>query len=108
MLMDNSAFPDTCRNSHEDMLDHHDLNQNGKDFTKILDLIENFPRFGTFCSENEDLDTLKNNAPCCTDRCGSDLGIGAGRVPHESGCALCSTGRAPTHAGRGFLASIPD
>ncbi len=54
MLMDNSAFPDTCRDFHEDMLDHHDLNQNGKDFAKILDLIENFPPFGTFCSENED------------------------------------------------------
>ena len=37
MLMDNSAFPDTCRDSHEDMLDHHALNQNDKDFAKILD-----------------------------------------------------------------------
>ena len=35
--MDNNAFPDTCRDSHKDMLDHHDLNQNGKDFAKILD-----------------------------------------------------------------------
>ena len=63
MLMDNSTFPDTCRDSHENMLDHHDLNQNGKDFAKILDLIENFPPFGIFYSENEDLDTLQNNAP---------------------------------------------
>ena len=68
MLMDNSAFPNSYRGSHEDMLDHHDLNQNGKDFAKILDLIENFPPFGTFCSKNEDLDTLQNNAPCCTGR----------------------------------------
>ena len=66
--MDNSAFPDTCRDSHENMLDHHDLNQNDKDFAKILDLIENFPPFGTFNSENEDFDTLKNNAPRCTGR----------------------------------------
>ena len=43
--MNNSAFLDTCRDSHEDMLDHHDLNQDGKDFAKILDLIENFPPF---------------------------------------------------------------
>ena len=54
MFMDNSTFPDTCRDSYEDMLD------------KNLDLIENFPPFGTFCSENEDLDTLLNNAPRCT------------------------------------------
>jgi hypothetical protein len=58
MLMDNSAFPDTCKDSHKDMLGHHNLIQNGKDFAKILDLIENFPPFGTICSENEDLDTL--------------------------------------------------
>jgi hypothetical protein len=64
MLMDNSVFLD----SHENILDHHDLNQNGKDFSKILELIENFPPFGTFCRENEDLDTLQNNAPHCTDR----------------------------------------
>ena len=38
MLMDNSVFPNTCKDSHEDMLDHHDL-------------IENFPHFETFCSE---------------------------------------------------------
>ena len=68
MLMDNSVFPDTYRDSHEDMLDHHNLNQNGKDFVKILDLIENFPHFGIFCSENEDLDTLQNNSPRCLDR----------------------------------------
>jgi hypothetical protein len=68
MLMDNSVFPDTCRDSQEDMLDHHDLNQNVKDFVKILDLIENFPPFGTFCSKNEDLDTFQNNSPHCTDR----------------------------------------
>ena len=51
--MDNSVFPDICR-------DFHDLNQNDncKDFAKILDLIENFPPFGMFCSENKDLDTL--------------------------------------------------
>jgi hypothetical protein len=73
MLMDNSTFLDTCRDSHEDMLDHYDLNQNGigKDFAKNLDLIENFPPFGTFCSENEDFDTLYNNAPCCTDHNGA-------------------------------------
>ena len=71
MLMDNSVFPNTCRDSHEDMLDHHDLNQNGKDFAKILNLIENIPPFGTFCSENEDLNTLQNNAPRCTDRNGT-------------------------------------
>jgi hypothetical protein len=59
MLMDNSTFPDTCRDSYEDMLD------------KNLDLIENFPPFGTFCSENEDLDTLLNNAPRCTGRNGA-------------------------------------
>ena len=58
MLMDNSAFPDTCRDSHEDILDHHDLNQNSKDFAKILDLIENFPPFETFYNEKEDLDTF--------------------------------------------------
>ena len=76
MLMNNSAFPNTCRDSHEDMLDYHDLNQNGigKDFAKILDLIENFPFFGTFCSKNEDLDTLQNNAPHCTDRNGAWMG----------------------------------
>jgi hypothetical protein len=53
--MNNSAYPDTCRDSNEDILDHHDLNQNGigKDFAKILDLIENFPPFRTFYSENE-------------------------------------------------------
>jgi hypothetical protein len=53
MLMDNNAFPDICRDSH-------DLNQNDncKDFAKILDLIENFLPFGMFCSKNEDLDTL--------------------------------------------------
>ena len=67
--MDNSAFPDTYRDSHEDMLDHHDLNQNRKNFAKILDLIENFPTLGTFCSKN--LDTLQNNSPCCPDRNGA-------------------------------------
>ena len=69
--MDNNAFPDTCRDSHKDMLDHHDLNQNGKYFAKILDLIENFPPFGTFCCENEDLYTLQNNTPRCTGRNGA-------------------------------------
>jgi hypothetical protein len=71
MLMDNSAFPDTCRDSHENMLYQHDLNQNGKDFDKILGLIENFSPFGTFCNENEDLDTLQNNSPHCIDRNGA-------------------------------------
>ena len=52
MIMDNSAFPDTCKDSHEDMLDHHDL-------------IKNFPPFETFCNENEDLDNLQNNSPRC-------------------------------------------
>ena len=58
MLMDNSAFPDDCRDSHEDMLDHHDL-------------IENFPPFETFCNENEDLDTLQNNSSHCIDSNGA-------------------------------------
>ena len=39
---------------------------------------------------------------------GSDLGIGTGRLPHEPSGAPRSTGRAPTHAGRGFLAGILD
>ena len=59
MLMDNSTFPDTCRNSYKDLLD------------KNLDLIENFLPFGTFYSENEDLDTFLNNAPRCTGRNGA-------------------------------------
>jgi hypothetical protein len=54
MFMDNSAFPDTCRDSHKDVFDHHDL-------------IENFPPFETFCSKNENLDTLQNNSPRYTD-----------------------------------------
>ena len=54
MHMDNNAFPDTCKDSHENMLDHHVL-------------IENFPPFKTFCSENKDLKTLQNNSPRCTD-----------------------------------------
>ena len=69
MLIDNSVFPDIYRDSHEDMLDHHDLNQNRKNFAKILDLIENFPTFGTFCSKN--LDTLQNNSPRCPNRNGA-------------------------------------
>ena len=68
MLLDNSAFLDTCRDSQKNMLNYHDLNQNGMDFAKILDLIENFPPSGTFCSKNEDLDTFQNNAPRCTGR----------------------------------------
>ena len=55
MLMDNSAFPDTCRDSHKNMLDHHVL-------------IENFPPVETFCSKNEDLNTLQNNSPRCIDQ----------------------------------------
>jgi hypothetical protein len=55
MIMDNSVFPETCRNSHKDMLDHHDL-------------IEKFSSFDIFCSETEDLDILQNNSPRCTDR----------------------------------------
>jgi hypothetical protein len=51
MLMDNSAFPDTCRDSHENMLYQHDLNQNGKDFDKILGLIENFPPLEPFVTK---------------------------------------------------------
>ena len=48
--MDNNAFSNTCRDFHEDMLNHHDLNQNciGKDFAKILNLIENFPSLEAF------------------------------------------------------------
>ena len=48
--MDNNAFSNTCRDFHEDMLNHHDLNQNciGKDFAKILNLIENFPPLEAF------------------------------------------------------------
>ena len=38
MLMDNSAFPNDCRDSHEDMLDHHDL-------------IENFPPLKPFVTK---------------------------------------------------------
>ena len=70
MLMDNSAFPSTCRDFLKDMLDHHDLNQNGtgKDFSKILDFNENFHPFGTFCSKSEDLDTLLDNDPRYTNR----------------------------------------
>ena len=52
--MDNSAFLGT-----------------GNDFAKILDLIENFHPFGTFCSENEDLDTLLDNSLRCTDHNGA-------------------------------------
>ena len=44
--MDNSVFPDICR-------DFHDLNQNDncKDFAKILDLIENFPPLECFVAK---------------------------------------------------------
>ena len=59
MLINNSVFPDSYRDSYEDILDHHDLNQNSKDFIKIFYLIDNFPSFGTFCSENEDFDPPK-------------------------------------------------
>ena len=59
MFINNSVFPDSCRDSHEDILDHYDLNQNSKDFVKNFDLIDNFPPFGTFCSENEDFDPPK-------------------------------------------------
>ena len=70
MLMDNSAFLGTCMDFLDDMLDYHDLNQNGsgRDFAKILDLIEKFHPFGSFCNENKDFDTLFDNYPRCTDR----------------------------------------